>query len=247
MAPLRTAMSFLTVLPAGHALPPEGTGGDLARSMAWFPAVGFLLGGVMWFLALGLKGFPVAVAAFVIVSFEAAVTGFLHLDGLADWADGRAGRRPQDVLRIMKDSTNGAYGVCAIALVLIGKFAAVSALLGGSATSRLALVTAPVLSRWSLTFLARSSPYARPEGGTGGAFVDNFPPNSFLISSAFTALVMALTLSVTGWVHWGVALGVSLWIRRDSIRRMGGITGDVMGAAGELSALAVLLAAALMI
>lgn len=204
-----------------------------------------MLGGAMLFIAWSLKGFSTTATAFIIVLFEAAITGFLHLDALADWADGRAGRTPQEVLRIMKDSTNGAYGVCAIVLVLVGKFAAVSALLGGSAPSLLALVTAPVLSRWSLTFLARSSPYARPEGGTGSAFVNNSALSPFIISSAFTAFVVALTLSAMSWIHGGVALGVSMWMRRDSIRRMGGITGDVMGATGELSALGVLLTAAL--
>ena len=199
----------------------------------------------MFLIAWSLKGKPLPLVAFMIVITEALLTGMLHLDGLADWADGRGGKTPDEILRIMKDSTNGAFGIGAIILSLMGKFAAINSLLEGGKSSLLVLITAPTLSRWALSFLAWSTPYARSEGGTGAAFVRNVPVSSFVLSTAFVAPIVAFTWASRSWLQWCLVIGVSVWIRHDSIKRIGGITGDVLGAACEICTVLVFFVGAL--
>jgi len=218
---------------------------ELSPSMAWFPVVGLIPGALM----LAIASFspyllPPSAAAFLALLAGVAITGGLHLDGLADWADGLAGKSKEDILRIMKDARLGAFGASAIALLLIGKYAAVLPII----TSRrglMALLLAPVIARWTLTLLATTSPYPRAEGGTGKAFVGQGQPKFLITATAFMALVILMTAPLPGAAYAIIAAGTAWLIRHHSIRRAGGITGDILGATCEIVELAVLVTASI--
>jgi len=243
MRALLRAISFLTIIPVGKELEGESKR-EISRSMAWFPLVGLIPGALGFAIAsLSPRPLPASVAAFLALLAGVVITGGLHLDGLADWADGLAGRSPEEILRIMKDTQVGAFGVSALALLLLGKYAAMLSII----TSRhglMVLLLAPVLARWTLTLVAGTSPYPRVEGGTGRAFVGQGGWKTIIQATAAMILVVLLAGDLKAGVYALIAGGAALLIRRHSMRRVAGVTGDILGATCEIVELAVLLAAA---
>ncbi len=163
---LAAAVAFLTRLPAaGRAALDAKT---VARSARFFPLAGALLGGIyagaFWILSLA---FPPLLTAVLLVALDAALTGAMHFDGLADTADGfGGGRTPADVLRIMRDHAIGSYGAVSIVLAVALKIAAIAAL-AESHRALPALFLAPVLGRWAAVLPGATQPYARPLAGDG--------------------------------------------------------------------------------
>jgi len=238
------ALGFLTRLPSGR----RGIVGaeDVARSARWFPLVGALLGGI--YVGIGLlliRVFPPFVTAVIIVAMDALLTGALHLDGLADTADGfGGGHTREDVLRIMRDHSIGAYGAIALILVIALKIGAIVALIEAGRQGP-ALFLAPVLGRWAAVFLGASQTYARPiehdsqhSVGTPARFMGR---TELIIA---TVIGLALAAAAGGWTGVGCfagALLVSLSWSWRCRRRIGGVTGDTIGAGVELSECLVLL------
>jgi len=229
---LPLALTFLTILPwprLGRAEPQ-----DLARSMFWFPWVGALLGLIFWGAWVGLdRILPGPGAAAVLLGLTVIITRGLHLDGLADTADGLGGgANPAERLRIMKDSRLGAFGAISLILILVLKFAFFLAWaeIGLGAI----LLLYPVVSRWGMVFLAYLSPYARPEGGLGQAMTTGVSPG-VLSGATISALGLAfLTGGVQGLIILAGA-AVAVWLASLYFRKkLGGVTGDVLGAANEL-------------
>lgn len=234
------AFSFLTRLPTPRRSLPDAA---LAASVAWFPLVGALLGGLQLLLGRGLFAlhYSGTFAAVAVVALGALLTGGLHLDGLCDVVDGLGGGRGdrERSLAIMRDSRIGAFGATALVLVIAGKIAMVQQLLGTSPAW--AVVLAPVCARAACALLIVAFPYARSEGlgvvfraGTGRV---RFALALLLAASLTLGLAPALgsALVATCAVAWLCARWVAL--------RLGGLTGDVYGAAIELSELAFLIAA----
>lgn len=245
MSLLLHAISFLTVVPAGKWIDNEPSE-PLAESMTWFPLVGLIPGGLMLVIAyLSPQVLPPSVAAFLALLAGVIITGGLHLDGLADWADGLAGRSPQEVLRIMKDTRVGAFGVAAVVLLLIGKYAALLAVISGRQVLAV-MVIAPVLARWNLTLLAATSTYPRPEGGTAREFVGKGGSQVILKATALMVTVVLLASPLRGIIYIVVAAGTAWLFRHHSIKRVGGITGDILGADCEIVELVILMAASIM-
>jgi adenosylcobinamide-GDP ribazoletransferase len=220
---VRDAIAFLTVLPVG--------GGRLSpRAALFFPVVGAALGAVVGLVALN-GVVPPLVAAALAVALEVVLTGALHLDGLADSADGLAGRDRERALAIMRDHAVGAYGASALTLALLAKTAALA-----EHDELLPIVAAYALSRAAPLPLASALPYARADG-TGRA-LDRLPA-WIAVAGVALAVAVALVALVTIAAAAVVVAGV-WWLAR---RRLGGVTGDVMGAAVELTATAALIAA----
>lgn len=233
---MRAAMAFLTVIPVATA---EGASGErLGR--AYFPAVGALLGliaGVCFALASAVT--TPLLAAVAATSVLAVLTGALHLDGLADAADGLFGRG--DVARrleVMRDSRVGSFGVVAVALVLVGDAAALAGMPAPRAL--VALVVAGAISRWALLLMIATLPYIRQEGlgiaagGSHGYF-------DLVLGSAIAAIVCLLDWRRAAAAVLAAVL-VGLVVRVIARRRIGGATGDIYGATAELSQLAALIA-----
>ncbi len=244
MKRLLHAIAFLTRLPVPG--PPIAGGADVGRAALFFPAVGALLGALLAVAARALAPrVPPLPLAILLVALLAALTGALHLDGLADTADGfGGGRSREDVLRIMREHTVGAYGATALALVLLLDAALVAALLErGRAASW--LVVAPALARWVPVALSRFLPYARAGGGLGAAVTDH---GGALELAGATALALALALGLAGAAGLLAFAAVAVLALAHGLvcrRRIGGVTGDALGAGVELAqALALLVGVA---
>lgn len=240
---LAAAIAFLTRVP----VPARMVFGveDVGRSTRWFPLIGLMIGGIL-VAALQLFAliFPPLVTAFLIAAVDALLTGALHLDGLADTADGfGGGRTREDVLRIMRDHAIGSYGAVALMLVVAIKASALAELIvRHRAVGWLALM--PMLGRWSVVLLTATQPYARRSDKTAppdGA-VSDFVGRVELVVASVTALPVAFILaSWRGMAACLLVLAASMlwgWYCR---RRIGGITGDTLGASVEISEVLVLL------
>jgi len=214
---------------------------DVARSMRWFPLIGALIGlvyaGTSWLCALRL---PALVSATLIVVVEAVLTGALHFDGLADTADGfGGGRTREDVLRIMRDHAVGAYGVVAVALAVALKITTVSALIDRH-NAVVYLVIAPALGRWSSVVASAMLPYARRD--------ERGVPDLIGHTEWMVATVFAIALAA-GFAQWRGVLACVLVAAVSVIwcvicrRRIGGVTGDTLGALTEVTELSVYLLA----
>jgi len=223
-------MQLLTRLPAprSEAADAEAHG----RSVLFYPLVGLLLGA----LIAGVQRLLVAVdpglqSALVLVAWV-LLTGGLHLDGLADSADAWAGSHGDrdKALRIMKDAASGPAGVTAVVLVLLLKFAALSALIRQDIWP--ALIIAPVLGRAAIVLLFLTAPYVRPQG-LGAAQAAHMPRRPAI------AVLIVTVLVVIGFGRsgvWALAAGLALFLilRAMMLDRLGGTTGDTLGAACEL-------------
>src|SRR5687768_13358515 len=149
--------------------------------------------------------FPATLTATLVVGFGAWATGAIHLDGLADTADGFGGGRDrEEVLRIMRDPLIGSYGAAALVFVVGVKVTAIAALLDRGAAFPF-VVAAPAISRWTISALAAWLPYARTEGGLGRAVTHERDTIGLIVATAVTALIAIGVLSVDGLIVWTVA------------------------------------------
>jgi cobalamin 5'-phosphate synthase/cobalamin synthase len=217
---------------------------DVARAARWFPLVGGALGAagalVAWTLT-ELLGSPAALTATLLIGLEAWVTGAIHLDGLADMADGfGGGHSREDVLRIMRDPTIGSFGAIALVIVLGIKVVALAALLDRGAAFPV-LVAAATISRWTISALAAWLPYARATGGLGKAVTDGRDIIGLIAATGITALIVITALREDALIVWAAAALTAFWIARTTSRRIGGVTGDVFGASVELTETSILL------
>ena len=228
----RLAGSFLTIFPVGQGL--DTSPERLGRSMAFFPAIGLALGLGLVVLDWVLAAFmPRAVLDCLLLLVLIAVTGAIHLDGVADLFDGLAGGKDREgVLRIMKDSRVGAIGVVGLVMVLLLKYLSLYHV--PPATKSAALIFMPAAGRWVQVLLASVSPYLRPEGGTGSAFVEQVAGRELVIASGTLAVAGLVLLGLPGVLLVGLVglAGVLFW--RYFLRRLGGVSGDVLGAATEM-------------
>lgn len=237
---LITAFAFLTRLPVWAGVVSDR---DLGRAVGFFPLVGLVLGLVVTGLGYWLAGtLPSVLGAALLVSLLAALTGALHLDGVADLFDGLAGGRGdrERILAIMRDSRIGAQGAVALILVLVAKTAAVSLLLDGR--DFLSLLAFPAIARFAVVPQIVLFRYTRPEG-LGRAFNGEARVVE-LIMATVTMVAVAFALGPSIAKQAGAALGVSVllafWLRS----RLGGLTGDVYGATIEIAETVALFVAA---
>jgi len=236
---LPLAISFLTILPVIDQRPASDD--TVAASFAWFPIVGFLIGlalaGEDWLLA---HFFAQVIRSVLIIVSLTVVTGAVHLDGLADTADALGGGRDRErALDILRDSRVGTFGASAIFFDLTLKILALSTLAGHRRYS--ALIVAPMLARWAMLLVATGLPYLR-SSGSGATLL------SGEISSTRTAVVAVFTLAVmlmlgalrTTALATAAAIAIVFAMRLFYRRWLGGVTGDLIGACGELVEIAVL-------
>jgi adenosylcobinamide-GDP ribazoletransferase len=174
------------------------------------------------------------------------VTGGLHLDGLADTADGLGGgHTPESALRIMKDSRVGAFGVISLILGLVLKFSLFLSLATQTRGTGVLLLF-PVISRWSMVLLAYLSPYARAEGGLGQAMTLGVS-SRVLTGASLSAGALALLILGAPGLALFIAAAALVWLGRLYFqRRLGGITGDILGATNEVVEIMVLAGALLL-
>jgi adenosylcobinamide-GDP ribazoletransferase len=236
---IRLAVSFLTIVPLGpQAL---ASPDDQAASFGWFPLVGFALGLALCLedrLLSGILG-PL-VRSLLIIMTLAVVTGGLHLDGVADTADALgAGADRTRALAILRDSRIGSFGTIALIFVIGLK---VAALAGAYGTHRyVALYAAPGLARWAMTGIGYGLEYLR-EQGAGTPLLKRGAARNLRVATFVTILAMVPLVGDGAMRASVVAVAVTLILRACYRRWLGGVTGDLIGAAGEIVETAVLIA-----
>jgi adenosylcobinamide-GDP ribazoletransferase len=235
LAGVLVAFRYLTVLP----VPPSRAADDLGRAAVWFPVVGLALGACLALASLAADRLvPPVVAAMLLVTLWSALTGGLHLDGLADTADGLGGGWSRErALAIMRDGRSGPYGVTAIVLVLGLKAAALASLPDGLVWRT--LIAAPMLGRAAPLLLTRLCPAARPDGA-GHALAMGTRGSSLLAAGLAAVVVSLATLGPWGLLPILAAAVVTWGLAAYLRRRLGGFTGDTLGALVETIETAVL-------
>ncbi len=231
---MRRAVAFLTPF-GGAAVPSPST-------LDWFPVVGAAIGltvGAVWWLAA--RAWPPAAAAGVALASDVVLTGYLHLDGLADAADGLVPPMTRERrLEVMADPAVGAFGAVTLFVVLALRFGAFAS----TAAAPLVVGALWCASRTAMAVVARCTRYARP-GGLAAAFVEDPSPGprghapriagAVLPGAVGAALAIAMAVAGRG-THGLVAVGAEVAgftaVVMFSRRRIGGFTGDVLGAAG---------------
>lgn len=227
ISPLVTALRTLTILPI-----PGRDAVNFADAIPYFPAVGALLGslvaGILYALApLEWPGGAGVVAA----TASILLTRGLHVDGLADMADALGARGPRErKLAVMKDPHTGAFGVMAI----VADFALKATALGRIASSGhfLLLVVPFVAARAAQSIVATTLPYARPEGGTAGIFVNQARPTHLVLALLMAAACSAVA-GVAGILLLSLGLILAVLMRLWLKHYFGGVTGDLIGATNE--------------
>jgi len=232
------AFQFLTIVPLPFALRCEEE--DLGRSMSFFPLVGLGLGALLAGADFLLAPFlPRSVTDLLLIVLLTAVTGALHLDGLSDVCDGLAARGSrQRFLEVMKDSRVGAVGAVGLALGLLLKYQALLAV--PPEYKRAVLLFFPLAARFAQVQMTVGSKRARSDG-LGSAFIGG--AGVFQLSLAWMVTVAG------GWLLLGTrgigclfilllfTWGLKAWFHR----KLGGVTGDVIGCVSELNEIVSLL------
>ena len=227
------ALSFLTILPVDQPSLPEEKG--LARSMTFFPLVGLLIGLLLTVAYLILSFFfSKSLALWLTLGCLALLTRGLHLDGFADTIDGFAAGGPKEkILEVMRDSRIGAFGVVGLILLIGAKYLALDQITGPSIPGSLILMA--VMGRNSMVWVCFRSPYARTGEGLAKPFAENLTSRELILSSA-SAIGMGLVIWGLEGVLVFIGIGLfSLAFRLFFLKKLKGITGDVLGAANELS------------
>ncbi len=265
------SVTLLTVIPwrgAGRragddaaAPEPDLARATVAAAMAWAPAVGLLLGAVASAVLLAadhpLGAGPLTASGLAVGSL-ALLTRGLHLDGLADLADGLAsGKAAPAALDIMRRSDIGPLGTVTLVLTLLLQVAALSqSEAAGHGRGPAALIAAVVTGRLALTWACRRGvPAARPDG-LGALVAESVRPAVPAAATAATLAAAAAAVAISaaatgqplGWtlpVAVAAGLSVAYAVQRHAVRRLGGITGDVLGALAEIAATVTLVVAAM--
>jgi adenosylcobinamide-GDP ribazoletransferase len=232
------ALQFLTIIPLPFSVRCDEK--DLGRSMALFPLAGMTLGGLL-VAADYLLGrlFPPPVTILLLLTLLTVVTGALHLDGLADVCDGIAARGGRErFLAVMKDSQVGAVGAVGLVLGLLLKYEALLAI--PLEVKREALFLFPMLARYSQVQLAVGSERARSDG-LGALFADGAGRLQLAVAGITTLAAAVALLGLKG-LNCFLAVCLCTWMmKRWSHKRLGGITGDVIGCTSELNEILCLL------
>ena len=247
---LRSAFGFLTILPVASR-----EGGGLSAARGWFPVVGLLLGVALaaadllmhWGYPLftdNSAGFPPLLSAGILIVTLVALTRALHLDGFMDCCDALLGGFNRERrLEILRDPHVGAFAVTGVVSLLLIKVAAVMAL---PPSARIwVLLIFPCLSRWGMLLLLEVFPYARRQG-IGVPFQPEGRKWQLLAGFAAAAILTVALTGPGGLVLLGVATAVALALGAWASKLLGGVTGDVYGAANEMAEAAVLVIAAIL-
>lgn len=236
-ASLCTGLRFLTIIPICWKR--EEDGHFFQASLIWFPLLGLCIGaGIAFSVSLLIGILPASLAAVFAMLLLAGISGCLHLDGLADSGDGLLSSRPRaQALDIMRDSRSGAMGMIAVFFVLLGKYAALSAL--PAKPFLLALLLMPMVGRTAILISMALLPYAREGEGLGKLFYSSASRKMAVAGSLFCVIVcFSISMRVAFFVTCTALVTVALfsfWCHR----KLGGATGDTLGAVCELTELAV--------
>jgi len=234
-----SALGFLTIIPVGKR---GAASQSLADSAVYFPLVGLVLGVTLAGLDYGLcRVLPSMLASAITVAVLVLLTGALHFEGFVDSCDGLFGGHTRErQLEIMRMKNVGAYAVAGGALLLILKFAAISALTH-ECDRFWVIVIFPMLSRWGMMLALSVFPYARAQG-LGTAF-RGVKTVLVVIAATITLILAGVFAGLAGALLFALATIVAILIGLWVTKLLGGLTGDIYGATNELTEVIILIAA----
>lgn len=228
--------SFLTIIPTSNA-----NLETVAKYMYLFPLVGIAIGLLVGSIGFGLSFFldPLIVSLLVVASL-ALITGIHHTDGLADFADGLMTKGSKEKkLTAMKDLATGSAGIVAVVLYLVGLIIAISLSTGYQLF--LAILLSEIVAKFSMVLMASTGKSASV--GSNSPFVELMKnPKKLAVTAVITLIPLIILGGATGLIIFAVGTTLTLFLVAISTRSFGGITGDVLGSANELTRLASLLA-----
>jgi adenosylcobinamide-GDP ribazoletransferase len=229
VAPL-AAVGLLSVVPVGRLAPSDPR--TLSGSVKWFPVVGAAMGLALAACDVVLRAvFSVSTATALELVGLVLLSGGLHLDGLADTADGLLPVLPRERrLEVMRAPTIGAFGAIAVALTLLVEFAALAEISVGRAQ---ALIVVATVSRWCMSLMLFTFPSATP-GGLGSAFRKHVTSRDLVVATALALLISWLVSGPLSLVFLTITAAVGMLVGWWAVRQIDGCSGDVYGAAGEL-------------
>lgn len=235
---LLLALQFLTIVPLKVTRAPDKS---LARSLIYYPLVGLFLGFLLigMFRLLLILNFSSIASSMILIVFLIILTGGLHLDGLSDTFDALLSRKPKDqMLEIMRDPHSGVLGIVSVVCVILLKIAFVFSLSPASKFAGLLLMC--LLSRWSMVFSIFLFPYARKEG-KAKVYSEGITPRIFTFATILVLVCSFLIAKSNGIFVFGLSALGSYAISKFFSHKLGGITGDTLGATNEIAEVIVLL------
>ena len=238
------ALGFLTIIPLPRRC--EIALEQLARSTAYFPLVGIIIGlilaGLYWLLHLIL---PSSVVSGLLVVGAVVISGGLHLDGFIDTFDGIGGHKTAEARwQVMHDSRAGAFGIVAVFCLLLVKYVSLNSV--PESLMMATLVLMPIVSRWAMVYAIFAYPYAKPSG-LGKAIKERTSWRRFTVA---TIIALAAAIPLFQWAGPVIMLGV--WIITMAMaaylrRKFSGLTGDTYGAINEVAEVSVLILVLLLV
>ncbi|MFC1916628.1 adenosylcobinamide-GDP ribazoletransferase [Chloroflexota bacterium] len=230
------ALQFLTIIPLRRETSQE----EIGRSIAYFPAVGAIIGlilaGLNWLLSLLL---PSAVVNALLIVSLVVISGALHLDGFVDTCDGIAGHKTvEDRWRVMHDSRAGAFGIVGAFLLLLVKYISLNSIPETALMATLVLM--PVVGRWAMVYAIFAYPYARPTG-LGKVLKEGA---SWWRLAIATLIALAVAIVLAHLAGLAIMLGSLILVVAMATylkRKFSGLTGDTYGAINEVAEVSVLL------
>lgn len=230
MTPFFIALQFLTTFPIQlKGMPSKQQNG---QSLLFYPLIGLMIGAILFAIVTLLHALPVILLSSLILVVWIWLTGGLHLDGLADTADAWVGGfgDKERTLKIMKDPSCGPTGVLSLIILCLIKWSALYVLLEKQLYS--ALILFPILGRLAPLFLFLTTRYVR-EKGLGSSIAEFIPKTSAVIVFA-VCLVASAYFAWVGILTAIIFIGTLIYLRYKFIQRIGGITGDTVGASIEI-------------
>jgi len=232
-------VQFMTRLPVNLSLPCESK--NFKRGASMLPLVGLIIGGLQWVVFfLAVKVLPLKAAAVLVVLLGVLITGALHIDGLGDTCDGfYAFKGREKIIEIMKDSRIGTYACLAIIFDILLKYSGIASL--STIDQGVIIITVPVISRAAQVFLFSIGNTAKSTG-SGNLFIGNVGRGEALIALVIAMLITSPLLGIKiASLLFIAAIAVTLSFNYYCVKKIGGLTGDTLGANNELVEIIVLL------
>ncbi len=231
------ALQFLTTLPV--SIKSKIKHKDFGSSLLYFPVIGLLIG-ILLAMSVFLFAFlPNLVRGAAILIISVVVSGGIHLDGFADTCDGFYGNKPKErILAIMRDSHIGAMGALGIICLLILKFSLIVSF--QSEILWRVLIAMAVFSRWTQVLACKTYPYVRKEG-KAKHFIEQASKLTVFTGGAFTLVLFLLLLQLKGLALFSLSTAIVFLFLRFIKKKLGGMTGDTIGAASEVGEVLILL------
>ena len=215
---------------------------DFQKIVAFFPAIGLIIGLFEAFIYyISSRFLTHNSASFMAIVSHIIITGAIHIDGLGDTADGIfSGRNREKMLEIMKDSRLGTFGALAIIVVIVGKVIMIMEMPKHMIIT--VLIVAPVIARTMNIFLMYNRKYARQTEGMGDLFIGVLKKENYIIALILGVLITIILGGLTGMKMFVISFIFTILFRNYTEGKLGGITGDILGASDELNEFLIYLA-----